>query len=87
MPVPPAFVQDPARTDEATAPDTRFLRLASCPRCAGRRRALVEVGSRLVGRCLGCGEELTLPLETVWESQVVMVGRAGQGVVTYGQGE
>jgi hypothetical protein len=82
MPVPPAFVQDPAKTDEVAVADTRHLRLTSCPRCAGRRRALVEVGSRLVGRCLGCGEELSLPLETEWQNQMVIVGRAGQGVFT-----
>jgi len=69
--------------EDAPGPgDTRYLRLSSCPRCAGRRRALVEVGNRLVGRCLGCGEELSVPLETEWQSHVVIVGRAGQGVLT-----
>ena len=80
MPATPVFVQDPAETQELDADDTRFLRLSSCPRCSGRRRTLVEVAGRLVGRCLGCGEELGLPLDTEWESHVVMVGRGGQGI-------
>jgi len=79
---PRALVQDPATTQVDAADADRYLRLSSCPRCAGRRRALVEVGSRLVGRCLGCGEELSVPLETEWQSQIVVVGRAGQGVYT-----
>lgn len=81
MPAPTAFVQTPAETDELLNDDNRYLRLSSCPRCAGRRRTLVEVGNRLVGRCLGCGEELSLPLETEWQSQIVIVGRAGQGIL------
>ena len=84
MPVPHAFVQDPATTgadDERHDDDQhRYRRLSSCPRCAGRRRTLVEVGNRLVGRCLGCGEEL--PLDFEWQSHVVIVGRAGQGILT-----
>jgi hypothetical protein len=72
----------PTTTDERPGADTRYLRLSSCPRCAGRRRALVEVGNRLVGRCLGCGDELSMPLDTEWQSQLVIVGRAGQGVLT-----
>ncbi|HZS14973.1 MAG TPA: hypothetical protein VFC09_10270 [Candidatus Dormibacteraeota bacterium] len=40
----------------------------------------MEVGSRLVARCLGCGEEL--PLDTEWQSQILIVGRAGQGILT-----
>jgi hypothetical protein len=82
VPVSPAFVLDPAETDELLADDTRYRRLSSCPRCSGRRRTLVEVGGRLVGRCLGCGEELGLPLETEWQSHVLIVGRAGQGILT-----
>ncbi len=82
MPPAPAFVQDPAETDELSHDDTRYLRLSSCPRCSGRRRTLVEVAGSLVGRCLGCGEELGLPLETEWQSQVVIVGRGGQGILT-----
>ena len=82
MPAPPAFVQDPAETAELLDGDNRHLRLTSCPRCSGRRRTLVEVGGRLVGRCLGCGEELSLPLETEWQSRIVIVGRAGQGILT-----
>ena len=80
---PRALLQDPATTDvDAAGSDSRYLRLSSCPHCAGRRRALVEVGNRLVGRCLGCGEELTVPLSTEYETHVVIVGRAGQGVYT-----
>src|SRR5207245_11159734 len=83
MPGADTFVQEPATTDVAAAePDSRYLRLSSCPRCAGRRRALVEVGNRLIGRCLGCGEELSVPLETEVHSHILIVGRAGQGVFT-----
>jgi hypothetical protein len=78
---PRALLQDPATTDvDVTGSDSRYLRLSSCPNCAGRRRALVEVGNRLVGRCLGCGEELSVPLETEWQNHILIVGRAGQGV-------
>jgi len=80
MPTPHALVQDPAETDEQLAEQTRYRRLSSCPSCSGRRRTLVEVGSRLVARCLGCGEEL--PLDTEWQSQILIVGRAGQGILT-----
>ena len=82
MSVPRVFMPDQTATDDRPAADARHLRLSSCPRCAGRRRALVEVGNRLVGRCLGCGDELSVPLETEWESQMVIVGRAGQAVLT-----
>jgi hypothetical protein len=75
-----AFVQEPTKTEEHRDDDTRHLRLSSCPQCSGRRRTLVEVGGNLVGRCLGCGEELSVPLETEWESHVVIVGRGGQGI-------
>jgi hypothetical protein len=45
------------------APDTDgFRRLAACPRCESRRRWLTEVGGRLVGHCLRCGEVLDAPL-------------------------
>lgn len=82
MSVPRVFMpESAATTEDAVADDSRFLRLSSCPRCSGRRRALVEVGNRLMGRCLGCGEELSVPLETEWQSQLVIVGRAGQGVL------
>lgn len=75
------LLQDPATTDvDTTGSDSRYLRLSSCPHCAGRRRALVEVGNRLVGRCLGCGEELSVPLSTEYETHILIVGRAGQGV-------
>jgi uncharacterized Zn finger protein len=73
------LVPNPAQTREPDD-DTRHLRLSSCPACSGRRRTLVEVGGSLVARCLGCGEEL--PLETEWQSQVVIVGRGGQGILT-----
>jgi hypothetical protein len=82
VPVARAFVQDLAETTDLLADDTRHLRLSSCPRCSGRRRALVEVGNRLAGRCLGCGEELELPLDTEWQSRMVLVGRGGQGILT-----
>jgi hypothetical protein len=78
-----ALLQDPATTPvDAAEPDNRHLRLSSCPRCDGRKRALVEIGGRLVGRCLGCGEELSVPLETEWHNHIVLVGRAGQGAYT-----
>jgi hypothetical protein len=83
VPLPNAFVQDPAKTgDAADHDDTGYLRLTSCPQCAGRRRTLLEVGNRLVGRCLGCGEELEVPLDTEYHRQLVIVGRAGQGILT-----
>ena len=72
-----ALLPDPPTTDVPAADaDSRYLRLSSCPCCAGRRRTLVEVGGRLVGRCLGCGEELSGPLETEWQRHVLVVGRA-----------
>lgn len=73
---------EPATTDVDVTESDRYLRLTSCPRCAGRRRTLVEVGSRLVARCLGCGEEFSDALETEWESQILVVGRAGAGLYT-----
>jgi hypothetical protein len=83
VPVSHAFVQEPTKTEEHPEnDDNRYLRLSSCPQCSGRRRTLVEVGGNLVGRCLGCGEELSVPLETEWQSHVVIVGRAGQGILT-----
>lgn len=81
MPTTHAFVQGTTETRQSQeSDDTRYLRLSSCPRCSARRRTLVEVGGRLIGRCLGCGEELTVPLETEWQNHVVIVGRAGQGI-------
>jgi len=80
VPIPHAFVQDPAETDALDTDDTRYRRLSPCPECSGRRRTIVEVGNRLVGRCLGCGEELGL--DTEWQSHVVIVGRAGQSFLT-----
>jgi hypothetical protein len=56
--------------------DGEFLRLASCPRCFSRRRALVEVNGRLRGRCLACGEELIVPLAVESHRQVELAGRS-----------
>jgi hypothetical protein len=39
------------------------------------------VGHELRGRCLECGFELTLPLATEQQSRLMVVGRAGQGIV------
>jgi hypothetical protein len=82
MPAARVFMPNQTATDDRPTADAGHLRLSSCPRCAGRRRALVEVGNRLVGRCLGCGDELSVPLETEWQNHIVIVGRAGQGVLT-----
>jgi hypothetical protein len=83
VPATHAFVQETTETQaHQESDDKRYLRLSSCPHCSGRRRTLVEVGGRLLGRCLGCGEELNVPLETEWQSHVVIVGRAGQGIFT-----
>jgi uncharacterized Zn finger protein len=41
-----------------------ILRLSPCPQCADRRRALLESGDQLLGRCLGCGRALPAPLQT-----------------------
>lgn len=57
-----------------------YLRLTGCPRCDSRRRALVEVAGRLRGRCLACGEELSLPLAVESQPRLELVGRAGQRV-------
>jgi hypothetical protein len=47
----------------ALSPETDgHRRLAACPRCESRRRGLIEVGGRLVGHCLRCGEMLDCPL-------------------------
>jgi len=79
MPVPPATR---ARPLADTRPDlSAFVRLASCPVCAGRRRVLVEVGDEVRGRCLECGAELNVPLATERHSRLVVVGRAGQGII------
>ena len=69
-----------------TAAQTRHrldghLRLSACPRCAHRRRAIVEVSGRLVGRCLACGEGLDRPLDTVREAPFSIVGRGGQRIL------
>ena len=68
----------------AAPPEPEYVRLASCPHCAGRRRVIVEVGGELRGRCLGCGAELGVPLATERTARMVLVGRAGQGVVEIG---
>lgn len=56
------------------------LRLAACPRCAGRSRTLLEADGGLVARCLGCGGVLPDALGTVREPGIILVGRAGQGI-------
>jgi hypothetical protein len=40
------------------------VRLIPCPRCADRRRVLVESAEGLLGHCLGCGRTLSAPLAT-----------------------
>ena len=37
-------------------------RLVACPRCECRHRVISEVGDRLVGHCLRCGDLLETPL-------------------------
>lgn len=65
----------PAEPAEATLD---FLRLASCGRCGGRRRALVETATAMRGRCLDCGAELDAPLGIEVHEPLTVVGRAGQ---------
>lgn len=80
MPAPPV-----AKGPPQTRPDlTAYIRLASCPECSGRRRMLVEVDDQLRGRCLECGAALTLPLATERQSRLMVVGRAGQGILEIG---
>ena len=57
------------------------LRLASCPRCGGRRRALIETAAAVRGHCLGCGADLDVPLAVELSGRVSVVGRGGQQVV------
>ena len=64
-------------TRSTHAAEGAFLRLASCPRCESRRRALVEVNGRLRGRCLACGEELGVPLAVEQQPRVELVGHRG----------
>jgi hypothetical protein len=40
------------------------VRLAPCPRCADRRRTLVESAEGMRGHCMGCGRLLSFPLAT-----------------------
>lgn len=56
---------------------TPTLRLMPCPQCADRRRALVESGEGLQGRCLGCGRLLPAPLQTEAVAAPPRVGAAG----------
>lgn len=77
MPAPAAPTKPPVIPEAAG-----YTRLASCPQCEGRRRVIVEVGDELHGRCLECGAELTLPLATETQGRLVVVGRAGQGILT-----
>ena len=76
MPAPQATPTTPL-----TRGDAAYTRLTSCPTCAGRRRVLVEVEEELRGRCLDCGTELMVPLATEQSSRLVVVGRAGQGIL------
>jgi hypothetical protein len=75
MPASPPLLQVTAPSDPA------YLRLAPCPDCAGRRRVLAEVAGELSGRCLDCGVELSVPLDTERHHRRLVVGRAGQAVV------
>jgi hypothetical protein len=76
-----------SRTRQAAPPEPTYVRLASCPHCAARRRVLVEIGGDIRGRCLGCGAELSLPLATERTGRMVVVGRAGQGLVEIEPGD
>jgi DNA-directed RNA polymerase subunit RPC12/RpoP len=58
-----------------------YLRLSACPHCGGRRRVLVEVAGEVRGRCLDCGAELAVPLDTERHHRELIVGRGGQGIV------
>jgi len=56
---------------------TPTLRLTPCPQCSDRRRALVESGEGLQGRCLGCGRLLPAPLQTeAVDAELRLVGAA-----------
>jgi hypothetical protein len=43
---------------------TSCLRFRPCPGCGSRKRTLFDVGDRLRGHCLRCGEDLGEPLAT-----------------------
>ena len=47
----------------------------------GRRSGRHELGDEVRGRCLECGAELNVPLATERHSRLVVVGRAGQGII------
>jgi len=81
MPAAPGVLPSPPVSGPAPLAGSGYLRLASCPRCAGRRRALAEVGDELRGRCLSCGEELVLPLQVERAMRLTVVGRAGQRIL------
>lgn len=68
-------------TQSTHSDEGAFLRLASCPRCQSRRRALVEVNGRLRGRCLACGEELGVPLAVEQQPRIELVGRRAARVL------
>jgi hypothetical protein len=75
MPAPSTLRRRPPPADPA------YVRLASCPRCAGRRRVLDEIAGDVRGRCLECGAELPVPLATE-RHRSGAVGRAGRSTVT-----
>lgn len=58
----PVFLPELAESHRRTVEAAGFLRLVPCPRCDSRRRALLESGDTLLGRCLGCGLSLRAPL-------------------------
>jgi len=70
----------------STTADPAFVRLASCPRCGSRRRALMEAGHHVTGRCLNCGADMPTPLDVEIQGHPVLVGRAGQDLVEAGRG-
>lgn len=71
----------PSTLRRRTPADPVFVRLACCPRCAGRRRVLDEIAGDVRGRCLECGAELPVPLATE-RHHPRAAGRSGRGVVT-----
>lgn len=62
-------------TSTATTGVSGHLRLAACPQCGGRSRALAEASGRLLGRCLSCASTLPAPLLTERRAAITLVGR------------